>query len=370
MLDHLVGLLVRVFNSQVPGAKPLQVQRTSNAGRALGGKTFTKGALYHILKSRIYVGEVSHKGKSFRGEHQAIIDLDVFEQVQQRLTHNAIVRRAGAHAQTPALLAHLVWDGLGRRMSPNHAQKGSARYRYYASRLNGHGDRAVSAWRVPAVDLEEIVMGAIMNHLRSREALCSSVADTDIDTQAMTRLFDRAALRANELLAGDAHRKRVMLAQLVSRVTVHTDRIIIAGRLHRALWPVDDEDRTTTSTTLSIAARVIRTGKRTALAIAPAQVIANQRQDASLIKFIAKAYAARTAVETSAADPKQLARSMGHDKDYFARLVRLGYLAPDIITAIIDGRQPIALTRQRLARVSKLPFDWVEQRVLLGFACA
>lgn len=344
--------------------------RTSNAGRALGGKTFTKGALYHILKSRIYVGEVSHKGKPFRGEHQAIIDLDVFEQVQQRLTHNAVVRRAGAHAQTPALLAHLVWDGLGRRMSPNHAQKGSARYRYYASRLVSHDDRAVAAWRVPSVDLEEIVMGAIMNHLRSREALCSSVADTDIDTQAMKRLFDRAALRANELLAGDAHRKRAMLAHLVSRVTVHTDRITIAGRLHRGLWPVDDEDRTTTSTTLSIAARVIRTGKRTALAIAPAQAIANQRQDASLIKLVAKAYAARTAVETSAIDPKVLARSMGHDKDYFARLVRLGYLAPDIVTAIIDGRQPITLTRQRLARVSKLPFDWVEQRVLLGFACA
>jgi site-specific DNA recombinase len=63
---------------------------------------------------------------------------------------------------------------------------------------------------------------------------------------------------------------------------------------------------------------------------------------------------------------------MGHDKDYFARLVRLGYLAPDIISisAIVDGRQPVTLTRQRLARVSKLPFDWTAQRALLGFTSA
>lgn len=121
---------------------------------------------------------------------------------------------------------------------------------------------------------------------------------------------------------------------------------------------------------LTIATRIVHTGKRTALAIAPAQVVANQRQDASLIKLIAKAYAARSAVESSVNDPKELARKLGHDKDYFARLVRLGYLAPDILTAIIDGRQPVTLTRQRLARVSKLPFDWTEQRQLLGFASA
>jgi site-specific DNA recombinase len=91
--------------------------------------------------------------------------------LQVQLTHNAVARRDGAHAQTPALLAYLVWDSLGRRMSPNHAQKGKARYRYYASRLDGRDDRRAPAWRVPAVDLEEIVIGAIRHHLRDHEAL-------------------------------------------------------------------------------------------------------------------------------------------------------------------------------------------------------
>jgi site-specific DNA recombinase len=109
--------------------------RTSNAGRALGGKPFTKGALYHILKNRIYVGEVSHKGKPFPGAHEGIIDPDVFAQVQALLNHNAVNRRSGQQSEAPSVLAYLVWDGLGRRMSPNHAQKAKTRYRYYASRL-------------------------------------------------------------------------------------------------------------------------------------------------------------------------------------------------------------------------------------------
>jgi site-specific DNA recombinase len=346
--------------------------RTSNAGRALGGKTFTKGALYHILKNRIYVGEVSHKGKAFPGEHDGIIDPAVFAQVQALLDRNAVSRRLGQHRDAPAALAYLVWDGLGRRMSPNHAQKGDARYRYYASRRDGRDDRRASAWRVPAVDLEEIVIGAIRHHLRDHEALRNAVATATIDPIMLQLMFDRAALLAEALGTDDAIRKRGILAKMVDRVTVYEDEVVIAIWLDDAVAPSDTEVRTRRSaaTRLSIKISIVRTGKRTTLAIAPAQSIKNQRQDASLIKLIAKAYGARTAVEASTADPKELARSMGHDKDYFARLVRLGYLAPDIVTAIIDGRQPATLTRQRLARVSKLPFDWTAQRALLGFACA
>ena len=184
-------------------------------------------------------------------------------------------------------------------------------------------------------------------------------------------MFDRAALLASELRAGTALAQREMLAKLVQQVTVRIDRVEIMVRfdqLRVAAW--EDENDGSEPVVLNIATRITRTGKRTTLAIAPAQVIANQRQDTPLIKLVAKAFAARTAVEVDPVDPKELANTLGQDKDYFARLVRLGYLAPDIISDILDGRQPAALTRQRLARVSKLPMDWTEQRQLLGFAAA
>ena len=347
-------------------------ERVARSGNALGGMKLVQGAVYHILKNRTYVGEVMHNTKAFPGEHRGIIDPDIFEQAQQMLKGNAVARRAGEHAASPSLLAYLVWDGLGRRMTPDHScKKGKKYHRYYASQRETRDGQTVAAWRVPALNLEEVVVGAITHRLRDPDALRDAAGRGSKDAATLRLMFDRAAVLASELAAGAALEQRRMLARLVQRVTVHVDRVEIMVRFDELTIAAEEgESNRSEPVVLSIATRITRTGKRTTLAIAPAQVIANQRQDTPLIKLVAKAFAARTAVEAEPVDPKDLANTLGQDKDYFARLVRLGYLAPDIISAILDGRQPAALTRQRLARVSKLPMDWAEQRQLLGFAGA
>ena len=55
---------------------------------------------------------------------------------------------------------------------------------------------------------------------------------------------------------------------------------------------------------------------------------------------------------------------------YVTRLLRLTYLAPDIVTALVEGRQPIELTAKRLMDDTRLPLEWQAQRELLGFAAA
>jgi site-specific DNA recombinase len=53
-----------------------------------------------------------------------------------------------------------------------------------------------------------------------------------------------------------------------------------------------------------------------------------------------------------------------------AVLVRLSYLSPEIVRAILVGHQPVELTPSRLVMFSRnLPHDWQEQRRLLGCAC-
>lgn len=176
---------------------------------------------------------------------------------------------------------------------------------------------------------------------------------------------------ANEITAASALEKRQIITNFVRRVTVLADKVEVLVCLD-SLRPQDRAAvaERPTEILLAVAARITRTGKRAVLAIAPAQIVSTQRQDVPLIKLITKAYAARMMVEAEPIDPKELAEKTGQDKDYFARLIRLGYLAPDIISAILDGRQPETLSRQHLARVSKLPLDWAEQRQLLGFASA
>ena len=65
---------------------------------------------------------------------------------------------------------------------------------------------------------------------------------------------------------------------------------------------------------------------------------------------------------------EQAATDVGVSRDYFGVLLRISYLAPDIVTAILDGRQPMQLNRQRLARATNLPVEWQAQREMLGFA--
>ncbi len=60
------------------------------------GLHFSKGQLYYILANKVYNGKIIHKDKVYDGEHRALIDPDVFEQVQMRLANNRIDKSCGA----------------------------------------------------------------------------------------------------------------------------------------------------------------------------------------------------------------------------------------------------------------------------------
>lgn len=102
--------------------------------RATGGKRFSRGHLYRILSNPIYLGRIAHKGQVYPGNHPAIIDQELWNQVQARLSENRQTTSRRAHARSPSLLAGLVFDAVsGEHLTPTHAAKGSKRYRYYVS---------------------------------------------------------------------------------------------------------------------------------------------------------------------------------------------------------------------------------------------
>jgi site-specific DNA recombinase len=300
--------------------------RISRAGKTYGNTIFSRGALYLMLKNRIYLGQICHKGKAYPGEHAAVIDANLFEAVATKLEQNRIDTLHGTRADQPSLLTGLIWDGEGRRMSPSHACKATKRYRYYVSRQEP-SDRKMPLWRVPAGDLEHLVIAS----LRSLPEVADTVAlDQPIDRQ--------------------------WLQQTVTRIAVRSDRILVSLTNDKLAEP------------LSIPAAVVRRGKETRLALAPDGGGARLR-DPSLIKLVVKAHVARDALR-SAGDRTiaELAKAHGYTRDYFGVLLRISYLAPDIVGAILDGRQPVQLNRQRLARATNLPLDWPGQRRMLGFA--
>src|SRR6202044_3170781 len=102
-------------------------------GTTYGDQLFSRGALYLMLQNRLYRGEITHKGNSFPGEHPAIIEQPLWDEVQTVLAKNRVGRATGVHSKHPSLLAGMVFDENGERLTPTYSIKKGTRYRYYVS---------------------------------------------------------------------------------------------------------------------------------------------------------------------------------------------------------------------------------------------
>ena len=81
-----------------------------------GGNRLSSGALYNLLRNPIYHGKIGHQGKVYPGQHEAIIDPDLWQRVQGMLAGSLYAQKIGAAAEDPSLLAGLIVDGDGRRL--------------------------------------------------------------------------------------------------------------------------------------------------------------------------------------------------------------------------------------------------------------
>ena len=106
--------------------------RTLKTGKTVGGIPFTRGPLAHLLRNRFYIGEVAFKGEVLPGEQPAIVDRELFDAVQAKLTEQ-VNNHKTARMKSEALLAGRIFDDRGNRMTPSHVRKRGIKYRYYLS---------------------------------------------------------------------------------------------------------------------------------------------------------------------------------------------------------------------------------------------
>jgi site-specific DNA recombinase len=114
---------VRVLKDELETRSIRSKLRTSASGRMSGGKPFSRGALYLILQNRLYRGEIVHKEQPHPGEHTPIIDQPLWDAVQAQLAGNTAQRIDGGKTRQPSLLAGMLFDRDGNRMTPSYAVK-------------------------------------------------------------------------------------------------------------------------------------------------------------------------------------------------------------------------------------------------------
>src|SRR5205809_3103004 len=141
--------------------------RALKTGETIGGTPITRGPLAHLFRNRFYIGDVPFKGEILKGEQPALVERDLFEAVQAKLSEQVNGHKA-ARMKSEALLIGRIFDDRGNRMSPSHARKGGRKYRYYLSSalLQGMASGAGSVRRVPAAEIEALVLRSVRDHLK------------------------------------------------------------------------------------------------------------------------------------------------------------------------------------------------------------
>lgn len=196
------------------------------------GKPIDKGFLYKLFRNRVYLGEAVHKGTSYPGEHQAIIDQPLWDQVHAILQESPRQRAANTRAKTPAMLKGLIFTGTGVAMTPTMTKKGSRLYRYYTSMdaiRNRAGEGTDAFVRLNAGMVEAAVIQHIRSLLRMPEVAAQAVAvvkaeaaDAD-ESDVVTALAGFDALWETLFPAEQARIARL----LVNRVTVSSDGLAV-----------------------------------------------------------------------------------------------------------------------------------------------
>jgi site-specific DNA recombinase len=357
-------------------------ERLSASGVKSGGMSYSRGALYTLLQNRIYLGKIPHRDATYAGEHDAIIPQELWDKVQNRLSSNNKVRRNGGNAKSPSLLVGLLYDDQGNRFTPSHAVKRGKRYRYYVSQAAIHHRAADKSGptRIPAEELEGLVCRRIQSLLSSPEQLLQSIG-VESDGAATSKLLITAGKQLAKIWqAKSPAEQREFLSAVITRIVVHETNLevaIVQPELRASL--IGDrssrlpnrerhvEKRTKDVFKLMIDARVKRCGGEVRLLVlADSANEAPARPVPSLIKAVVRAHPwSEKIIRGELTGLRSIAELTGLDEHYAGRILNCSFLAPDIVEAILDGRQPADLTVQKLLR--SLPLPWAEQRQGLGF---
>jgi DNA invertase Pin-like site-specific DNA recombinase len=301
--------------------------RVSAKGKLTGDQPFSRGAMFHLLQNRVYVGEIVHKGQCYPGQHKAIVDAAMFDRVQAKLVRQLGERQTHKRATTP--LAGKLFDLRGNRLTPTHSKnpKGQT-YRYYVPARLQQGDRSAGDLRrFPARTVDAAISGA----LKRLSMVCANGLDHLV----------RAELSAHSIeLVLPQRMLPAIRAALADGESASADE----GHPEHIRW--------------NIRAVLQPRGGRAKVHLTQNNA---PNRDTVLIQAV------RAAHRMLEQDPSglPLVRDMPQSR-YAVRLMRLAFLSPRIQRDILAGWQPHYLRLEDLVR-APVPLCWrVQDRLVRG----
>lgn len=378
-------------------------RRNSKGQGQAGGRPFSRGHLYRILSNPIYIGRVAHKELTYAGQHPAIIDEVLWNQVQTQLVDHRSGHKTRGTAKEPGLLAGLVFDDEGERLTSVHSkrvginkcnhlgdsdkQEPHARcYRYYLSQKLIRESRAQApyALRVPAQELEQVVIAKLHHFLSDGMEIWKILEQQGLfGGQVVHAILGMARSMADALeIARSAATSSdiiTILHKVIDRIVVRRHEVEITLKLGivfeeakaaSGVWPEAwaSPHWDTFRHTVVMPIQIKRSGYAHKIIVEASPHEIKRAVDAGMVKLLSKAhhwFSRLTSGEEISI--QQISEQAGISRSYVSKILYLAFLAPDIVKTILRGRHPSSLTVEKLMGSVPLPIDWDEQRKLLGF---
>jgi site-specific DNA recombinase len=337
--------------------------RTSSAGRLSGGTKFSRGALYHLLNNRIYLGEIVHHSQSYPGQHQSIVSQQLWDKVAARLKQNNQAHRTGKSSSAPSLLTGRLFDTNGIRLTPTHAVKNAKRYRYYTSQaVLLKTSNKPSIRRLPARELEELVKFQIGLLLRTPEKFTLEIDDqTTKDTAAeraekMAREWPTLPLASRTEFVRSVL-SRVVLSQKTVRIEIDRTKLLkcVLGNYSGIPSPTGSNNFETLRVECKF--QVLRQGSGLRIVGPLVNGGFEQTPVRSLIKAVARArdwY--ERVVDRGVSTIEQLAEQSGVTGGYIRRILPCASLSPKTVESILSGSHRPGLTLNNI--LAHISLDW------------
>jgi len=343
--------------------------RVTEAGRPFGAKPFSPGHIHYILKNPIYAGQIAHKGELHAGQHPRLIDEATWTAVQAKLAENrAGERRAKANRMNANPLCGILVGPDGQTLMPTHTVKNGQRYRYYVSnplREKEAGRRGGKRPRVPADEIEAVVTIGLRD-LLSEPTRLPRILDIRIAPTILAKTIEAATVFLTALTAPTPETWD-QVRSIVQRASIGEDSVTLSinrGTLAEVLGVPQNEDMGLYE--LKLPTRIRMRGARMKLIIEDGQA-AKPEQDSALINALARAHDWFDRLTTGKASSiSEIAIADGVTASYVRRMIRLAFLGPDIVEAIVVQQRPLKKMKHQLIHGERLPLAWSEHRALLA----
>jgi DNA invertase Pin-like site-specific DNA recombinase len=355
---------VRLLRNDLMHREIVSKVRVSKNGVRSGGRQFSRGALYQMLSNPIYLGEIRHKKERHPGQHEPIVSRELWEKVQQHLRDQAATHRKRPTKAPPSPLAGKLFDENGEPLYVQGAVKGARHYRYYVSRglVRGSVQDDRRGWRVAAPEFERAVRTAARQILGDRPAIAGAIEELNIDAGRLPSIF-KAAEAWIQSLRSEAEVASV-LTRLIECVGLKPNGIQVSIKL-----PIPSDDGATLNE-LALARFVPMRMKRRGVEmrlIIDGDATTTARVDLPLLNATARAHRwSNDLLEGRARSIGEIARREHLTSRHVRRVMRLAFLAPRIVEAIAEGRQPADLSTLAMTQRIELPPLWSAQEQALN----